>query len=97
MPRFWTSLLFLENCAVASKEMRSLRQGVPRTISSSPLFRTPAMLMGRGFDMPDDGAYDVIRDGAASLGVGLVRLEQQRHRLEDLFREEADDGDPARV
>ncbi|HSE82019.1 MAG TPA: ABC transporter ATP-binding protein [Gaiellaceae bacterium] len=48
-------------------------------------------------DMPDDGAYDVIRDGAASLGVGLVRLEQQRHRLEDLFREEADDGDPARV
>ncbi|MGH3038623.1 MAG: ABC transporter ATP-binding protein [Gaiellaceae bacterium] len=48
-------------------------------------------------DISDDGAYDVIRDGAASLGLGLVRLEQRRQRLEDLFRDEADRGDGARV
>ena len=35
--------------------------------------------------------YDAIRDGAASLGLGLIRLEQRRQRLEDLFRDEAED------
>ena len=29
--------------------------------------------------------YDIVRDEVVDLGVGLVRLEQQRHRLEDLF------------
>jgi ABC-2 type transport system ATP-binding protein len=48
-------------------------------------------------DISDDRAYDVIRDGAASLGLGLVRLEQRRRHLEDLFRDEADAGEPARV
>ncbi len=48
-------------------------------------------------DISDDGAYDVIRDGAASLGLGLVRLEQRRRRLEDLFRDEAPEEDPAHV
>jgi ABC-2 type transport system ATP-binding protein len=48
-------------------------------------------------DIAGDGAYDVIRDGAASLGLGLVRLEQRRHRLEDLFRDDARDGSSARV
>ena len=48
-------------------------------------------------DISDDGAYDVIRDGAASLGLGLVRLEQGRRRLEDLFRDEAPEEDPAHV
>ncbi len=48
-------------------------------------------------DISDDSAYDTIRDGAASLGLGLVRLEQQRQRLEDLFRDEASEGEAARV
>ncbi len=48
-------------------------------------------------DISDDGAYDVIRDGAASLGLGLVRLEQRRQRLEDLFRDERPEEDPAHV
>jgi hypothetical protein len=33
----------------------------------------------------------------ASLGLGLVRLEQRRQRLEDLFRDEAPEEDPAHV
>jgi len=48
-------------------------------------------------DISHEGAYDVIRDGAASLGLGLVRLEQRRRRLEDLFRDEEPDADPAHV
>ena len=30
--------------------------------------------------------YDIVRDVVANLGVGLLRLEQRRHRLEDLFQ-----------
>jgi ABC-2 type transport system ATP-binding protein len=35
-----------------------------------------------------DGTYDTIRDAVAELGLSLVRLEQRRHSLEDLFRDE---------
>jgi ABC-2 type transport system ATP-binding protein len=42
-------------------------------------------------DAPDARPYDVVRDAVAELGLGLVRLEQRRRRLEDLFREEASD------
>ncbi|MGH2632668.1 MAG: ABC transporter ATP-binding protein [Tepidiformaceae bacterium] len=37
-------------------------------------------------DLHDDTPYDLIRDAVAELGLGLVRLEQRRHNLEDLFR-----------
>ncbi|MER7505662.1 ABC transporter ATP-binding protein [Nonomuraea pusilla] len=35
------------------------------------------------------GTYDAIRDAAADLDLALIRLEQGRHRIEDVFREEA--------
>ena len=34
----------------------------------------------------DDRPYDVVRDAAADLGVGLVRMERRRDTLQDLFR-----------
>jgi hypothetical protein len=34
-----------------------------------------------------------VRDVVAEMGLGLVRIEQRRHSLEDLFRDAA--GDPA--
>jgi len=34
--------------------------------------------------------YDIVRDEVVALGVGLLRMEQRRHRLEDLFRTEAE-------
>jgi len=44
---------------------------------------------------PEDGAgapaYDVVRDRAHDLGLGLVRLVPDQRRLEDLFREEPAD------
>ena len=48
-------------------------------------------------DHGDDGAYDAIRDGAASLELGLIRIEQRRQHLEDLFRDEAVDEVATRV
>ena len=36
-----------------------------------------------------EATYDVVRDAVADLGLPLVRVEQRRHTLEDLFRDEA--------
>ncbi|GII89387.1 ABC transporter ATP-binding protein [Sphaerisporangium siamense] len=33
--------------------------------------------------------FDVVRDAVVDLGLSLVRLEQGRHRIEDVFREES--------
>ncbi len=37
----------------------------------------------------DDRVYDIVRDGVAELDLGLVRIEQRRQQLEDIFREPA--------
>jgi ABC-2 type transport system ATP-binding protein len=39
--------------------------------------------------LEDERPYDLVRDAVAELGLPLVRLEQRRHRLEDLFRDGA--------
>jgi len=60
-----------------------------------------AALVARGLEAVADGRlvlvavreglpYDAVRDAVAELGLPLVRLEQRRHSLEDLFR----DGPP---
>jgi ABC-2 type transport system ATP-binding protein len=36
----------------------------------------------------DDDTYDAIRDTVADLGLGLVRLEQRRHRVAEIFATE---------
>lgn len=41
--------------------------------------------------MDGDATYDVIRDSTVDLGYGLVRLEQRRHNLEDLFRDQPEE------
>ena len=43
----------------------------------------------------ENGPYDLIRDSVADLGLGLVRIEQRRQNLEDLFRPEREDADVA--
>ena len=37
----------------------------------------------------DDTVYDMIRDAVANLDLPLVRMQQERGRLEDLFRDAA--------
>ncbi|MEU8265964.1 ABC transporter ATP-binding protein [Sphaerisporangium sp. NPDC049002] len=39
-------------------------------------------------DVSSPGTYDVVRDAVCDLDLSLVRLEQGRHRIEDVFRQE---------
>ncbi|GAA2466807.1 ABC transporter ATP-binding protein [Streptomyces macrosporus] len=34
----------------------------------------------------DDAVYDTVRDAVAELGLGLVRMEQRRHRIVEVFK-----------
>jgi len=36
-------------------------------------------------ELRDDTTYDVVRDNVVGLGVGLVRMEQRRHRMSEIF------------
>jgi ABC-2 type transport system ATP-binding protein len=65
-------------------------------------------LKKRGLEVGEDGAlilvgldgtppYDIVRDEVADLGVGLLRMEQRRHTLEDLFRVEEGEAETAYV
>jgi ABC-2 type transport system ATP-binding protein len=38
-------------------------------------------------DVGDETAYDLVRDAVADLGLGLVRMERQRHRMTELFND----------
>ena len=51
------------------------RAGVP-VRSEGPLLHV---------DVGDDVAYDLVRDGVAELGLGLVRMERERHRMTEIF------------
>jgi ABC-2 type transport system ATP-binding protein len=56
-------------------------RGFPATISAGTL-----LVPLRG-----DGTYDVVRDCVADLALPLCRLEQRRHQVEELFRDEHDE------
>ncbi len=36
-------------------------------------------------DVADPSTYDVVRDAVADLGLGLVRMERERHRMTEIF------------
>ncbi|MFE9612797.1 ABC transporter ATP-binding protein [Streptomyces sp. NPDC006012] len=38
-----------------------------------------------------DEMYDLVRDVVADLGLGLVRMEQRRHHISEVFREDSDE------
>lgn len=38
-------------------------------------------------DLRDSDTYDVVRDAVTDLGLGLVRLEQRRHHISDVWQE----------
>jgi ABC-2 type transport system ATP-binding protein len=45
-------------------------------------------------DIVDDTTFDLVRDATAELGAGLVRMQQRRHRMEDVFRDVEAPEDP---
>ena len=36
-------------------------------------------------ELAGDATYDAVRDAAARLGLGLVRVQQRRHRMAEVF------------
>ena len=38
-------------------------------------------------DLVDEAPFDIVRDTVVELDLALIRMEQRRHRLEDLFRD----------
>jgi ABC-2 type transport system ATP-binding protein len=56
-------------------------------------------LAGRALevDLQGDATYDAVRDGAAELGIGLVRMERRRHRMAELFTDPAVEGGGVRA
>jgi ABC-2 type transport system ATP-binding protein len=53
------------------------------TARGLPATRDEHMVLVRLTD--DDSVYDVVRDAVADLGLPLNRIEQRRHRIEELF------------
>ena len=45
-------------------------------------------------DLVDESPFDIVRDTVVELDLAMIRMEQRRHRLEDLFR---DAPEPPRV
>jgi ABC-2 type transport system ATP-binding protein len=43
-------------------------------------------------EVADDTTYDLVRDLVADLGLGLVRMERQRHRMTEIFTDQAKGG-----
>ncbi|MCQ4042076.1 ABC transporter ATP-binding protein [Streptantibioticus rubrisoli] len=37
-------------------------------------------------DIADESTYDTVRDAVVALGLGLVRMEQRRHRIAEVFK-----------
>jgi ABC-2 type transport system ATP-binding protein len=44
-------------------------------------------------DIRDESTYDTVRDTVTDLGVGLIRMEQRRHRIVELFNDQTEGGD----
>jgi ABC-2 type transport system ATP-binding protein len=44
-----------------------------------------------------DLVYDVVRDSVAALGLSLSRLEQRRHQVEEIFRDDGGYGQPGQL
>ncbi len=41
-------------------------------------------------DIADESTYDAVRDAVAGLGLGLIRMEQRRHRIAEIFKSKQD-------
>ena len=48
-------------------------------------------------ELRDDATYDLVRDGVAELGVGMIRMERRRHRMAEIFTTARGLGDVAPV
>jgi ABC-2 type transport system ATP-binding protein len=82
---------FTEQTGFLAVEVEDGRDVLARHLAAAGL---EAVVDGKAvvITMTDQRPYDLVRDTVAELGLPLVRVEQRRHRLEDLFRDVPDEG-----
>ena len=78
---------FTEQTGTLAVELEEGSDGLAARLTASGL---EAIADGRFvlIAIADERPYDIVRDAVADLGLPLVRIEQRRHKLEDLFRDE---------
>jgi ABC-2 type transport system ATP-binding protein len=78
---------FTERTGVLAVEVEEGEAQLADTLTSRGLH---AVADGRTvlLAVTEDAQYDIVRDAVADLSLRLVRLEQRRQSLEDLFRDE---------
>ena len=83
---------FTERTGVLAVEVEEGADVIAAALAAQGL---DARASGRTVLVPlaDERPYDLVRDAVADLALPLVRLEQRRHRVEDLFRDDV--GEPA--
>ena len=77
---------FTERTGTLAVEVEDGRDALAERLTAAGL---QTMIDGSAvlIDLRDERPYDLVRDIVAELGLPLVRIEQRRHRLEDLFRD----------
>jgi ABC-2 type transport system ATP-binding protein len=80
---------FTEQTGFLAVEVEEGRDALAQRLSAAGL---EAVVDGKAvvITMSDARPYDLVRDTVAELGLPLIRIEQRRHRLEDLFRDTPD-------
>ncbi|HEY6058814.1 MAG TPA: ABC transporter ATP-binding protein [Candidatus Limnocylindrales bacterium] len=89
---------FTEHTGVLAVEVEEGRDELAAALAGRGLtVRTDgrAILIGLDGGGPADHEYDLVRDTVADLGLPLIRIEQRRHTLEDLFRDRPAELAPA--
>jgi ABC-2 type transport system ATP-binding protein len=85
---------FVERTGTLGVEVEAVAAALAQRLVSTAL---PAPVDGPSVlvDCPDERPDDIVRDAIDEMGLSLTRLEQRRHRLEDLFRTEGRTDDAA--
>ncbi len=78
---------FIERTGVLAVEIEDGAEGLAAALEQRGLEARATGVRTVLVALEDERPYDIVRDTVAELGLPLVRLEQRRHRLEDLFRD----------
>jgi ABC-2 type transport system ATP-binding protein len=79
---------FTQRTGVLNVEVDERAEDVAAALTARGLDARATSTHGLLVALVDDGTYDAVRDVVADMGLALIRLEQSRGRLEDLFRDE---------
>ena len=92
----WSSLVRISSGQNAALSVQFMFDGIKGKLARRGLRARPfqrALLVS----IAGDGTYDAVRDGIAALGLPLSRLEQRRHQVEEIFRDDPQAGEPGQL